>query len=86
MQEQKDTIVVRKVNKRVYKRFKQKALEEETNIGEAVTEAMEHWLEEKRIEEKIDIKNILKLNGLIKTGKKVRWSEQIDQTLYGGRS
>lgn len=86
MQKQKDTLVVRRVNKHVYRRFKQKALEEETNIGEAVTEAMEYWLEAKQIKKKIDIKNLLKLNGLIKIGKQVRWSEQVDEILYGGQS
>jgi len=83
MQERNDTLVVRKVNKRVYKRFRQKALEEDTNIGEAVTEAMEYWLDVKQKKKKNDVKNLLKLNGIIKTAKKVNWSNQIDKTLYG---
>lgn len=83
MQSEKDVLVVRKVNKRVYKRFKKVALDEETNLGEAVTEALEHWIEEKQKKKKIDVKNLLKLNGLVKTSKKVSWSAEIDRTLYG---
>jgi hypothetical protein len=33
--------------------------------------------------QKIDIKNLEKLEGFIKARKKVRWSEQIDEILYG---
>jgi hypothetical protein len=85
MQKQNDTIVVRKVNKTTYRRFRQKALERETNMGKAVTEAMEYWIGIEKGSENIDIRNLIKLNGLIKTSKKVKWSEQIDKTLYGER-
>lgn len=85
MQKQKDEmLVVRKVNKRVYRRFRQRALDENKNVGEAVTEAMEYWLREKERKKKPNIKNLLKMNGIIKTGGKVRWSEEIDEVLYGG--
>ena len=80
-----ETLVVRKVNKKVYKRFRAKALEEDASIGEAITEAMQVWLGVKqKKKKKPDPKNLLKLNGIIKAGKKVRWSEEIDSTLYGG--
>jgi len=81
-----EILVVRKVNRNVYKKFKQIATEEETSIGTAVTEAMKYWLEAKQKKKKPNPKNLLKLNGIIKAGKKVRWSEQIDEILYGGRS
>lgn len=83
---QKEMIVVRKVDRGVYKRFRQKALEEETTVGEAVTEAMKCWLEEKQKKNRIRIKNLLKLDGFIKVGRWVKWSEQVDDALYGGSS
>jgi len=80
---QKESLVVRKVDKRVYRKFRQKAFEEETNIGDAVTEAMRYWLEAKQKIKRANVKNLLKLKSLIKVGKRVRWSQQIDEVLYG---
>jgi len=79
-------LVVRKVRKDVYKKFKQKALEEDENVGEALTEAMQYWMKAKRKKEKINVANLLKLNGIVKAGKRVRWSEQVDEILYGGKA
>ncbi len=42
--ENSDVLVVRKINKEIYKRFRQKALEEDVNIGEALNQAMNCWL------------------------------------------
>ncbi|MHB1708804.1 MAG: hypothetical protein ACYCT2_04940 [Thermoplasmataceae archaeon] len=80
-----DVLVVRKTNKEIYKRFRQKALEENMNVGEALNQAMNYWLarEERK---RTDVKKMLKLNGLIKTDKTVKWSEEIDEFLYGGSS
>lgn len=80
-----DILVVRKTNKEIYKRFRQKALEENMNVGEALNQAMVYWLA-KEESEKPDVKKLLKLNGLIKTDKTVKWSEEIDEILYGGSS
>lgn len=81
---QDQILVIRKVNRGVYKRFRQKALEEESSVGDAVTEAMRCWLEEKKKGGKAGIKTLPRLNGIVKAGKRVRWSEQIDDVLYGG--
>ncbi|MHB8396425.1 MAG: hypothetical protein ACYDAZ_04735 [Thermoplasmataceae archaeon] len=78
-----DILVVRKTNKEIYKRFRQKALEENMNVGEALNQAMVYWLA-KEDHKKPDVKKLLKLNGLIKTDKTVKWSEEIDEILYGG--
>lgn len=77
-------LVIRKPNKSVYKRFRQKALEEDLNLGDAITEAMRYWLDLKQKNKRPNPKNLLKLNGFIKVGKKVKWSEEIDQIVYGG--
>ena len=39
-----ETVVVRNTNKRIYRRFRQMAIEEDMNVGEALTEAMGYWL------------------------------------------
>jgi hypothetical protein len=79
----KDVLVVRKINKDIYRRFKQKAVEGNKNVGEALNQAMSYWLAKDREHEGPDIKNLLKLNGLVKTSSTVSWSMDVDETLYG---
>jgi septin family protein len=78
-----DVLVVRKTNKEIYKRFRQKALEENMNVGEALNQAMKYWLAKEK-HKKLDVRRMLKLNGLIKKNNTVKWSEEIDELLYGG--
>ncbi len=78
-----DMLVIRKVNREVFKKFKQKALEENMGIGNAITAAMLEWINKKNHSNKPDIRNLRKIEGIIKAGRKVRWSEEIDKTLYG---
>ena len=79
-----EVVVIRNANKKVYKRFKRLASEEDMSIGRAITEAMMEYIKKKAAQrQKIDIKNLQELEGFIKAGKKVRWSEQIDEILYG---
>ena len=79
-----DVLVVRKTNKEIYRRFKQKALEENLNVGEALNQAMYYWLT-KEDHKKLDVRKMLALNGLIRTDGVVKWSEELDEILYGGR-
>ena len=78
-----DVLVVRKTNKEIYKRFRQKALEENMNVGEALNQAMKYWLAKEK-HKKLDVRRMLKLNGLIKTNNTVKWSEERDELVYGG--
>jgi hypothetical protein len=78
----KSMIAVREVDEEVFRRFKARVVEEKMKLGRALTLAMEMWLEKKK-ERKIDPRNLLKMSGIIKTKKKVKWSEEIDQFLYG---
>jgi hypothetical protein len=80
----KGTLVARKVNRSVYRRFRQKALEAKESVGNAVTEAMEYWLKAKHLDKQPNPEKLLQLNGIIKAGKRVRWSEEIDEILYRG--
>ncbi len=77
------TLVARKINRGIYRKFKQKALEENINIGKALNQAMSDWIRKQSEEEKPNINKLLELNSVIKTKKQVNWSEQIDETLYG---
>jgi hypothetical protein len=81
-----DMLVIRKVNKGIYLKFRQRALKRNMNVGTAVTEAMKIWLKADEQRGIINPKALLRLNGIIKVDKKVRWSEEIDKTLYGGFS
>ena len=79
-----ELVVIRSPDKKVYKRFKQLASEEDMSMGRAMTEAMIDYIKKKAArKQKIDIKNLQELEGFIKVGKKVRWSEQVDEILYG---
>lgn len=77
------TLVARKINRVIYRKFKQKALEENINIGKALNQAMSDWIRKQSDEEKPNINKLLELNSVIKTKKQVNWSEKIDETLYG---
>lgn len=76
-------MVVRRVDSRISRRFKQRAVEKNLRLGKAITYAMEKWMKEDENEVKIDPQNLLKLEGLIKTKKQVRWSTDADEILYG---
>jgi len=80
----KTAIAVRDVEEEVFRKFRALAVEERMKVGNALTKAMKHWMEEERAEGVgVDPRNLLKISGIIKTKKKVRWSEEIDEFLYG---
>ncbi len=78
--------MARNVDKKVYKEFRESALKKGINTGSAITEAMALWIESLQKKKTMDIGNLRKLEGFIKTGKKVRWSEEIDEIVYGGNA
>lgn len=79
----KELLTVRNIDEEIWRKFKAKTVEEKLRTGDALTEAMKVWVEEKK-KVRPDPRNFSKLAGFIKTKKKVRWSEEIDKTLYGG--
>ena len=81
--EKNDTLVVRKINKAIYNKFRERALEEHRNVGDALNQAMIEWLEKEEKRVKPDIGHVLKLNGIVKTNIPVKWSEEVDETIYG---
>ena len=76
------TLVVRRVDKKAYRKFRQKAIERRLNVGKALTSAMEKWIAEED-EPKKDPRNFLKIVGSVKMGKKGMYSEEIDKVVYG---
>ncbi len=81
-----NTLVVRKIDNNVYKRFKQKAIEENKTIGEALNQAMDYWITREEKQRGKSIGKLLSLNGFIHTNGMVKWSEELDESLYGGSS
>ncbi len=81
-----NVLVVRKIDNDVYKRFKQKAIEENKTIGEAINQAMDYWIKKKEEQKGHAIKGLLNINGFIQTGGEVKWSEEVDESLYGDSS
>ena len=79
-----DILVVRKINKNLYDKFRERALEEHRNVGDALNEAMVEWLKKQDDSKKLHIEGILNLNGIVKTKKPVKWSMEVDETIYGG--
>lgn len=82
MAEQKE-VVIRKVDSDIYRKLKQAAVEEDITMGYAITEAIIQWLEIRERKAKLDSTKLLKLNGIVTAGKRVRWSEQVDKIVYG---
>ena len=78
-----DMLTVRDVDEEVYRKFRERALAEKMKIGRAVAEAMKLWIEFGRKEVEKDPKKLIRITGIIKTKKQVRWSEEVDEILYG---
>ena len=79
----KTTIAVRDVDEETFRKFRAMTDEEKMKLGDAVTMAMKNLLEEEREKKRPDPKNLLKIKPIKVGKKKVRWSEEIDEVLYG---
>ena len=80
----KDLRTVRDVDEAVWRKFRAKTEEEGLKTGQALNEALKFWVAWKDKQEKTpDPRNFLKVEGIVRTKTRVRWSEEIDQTLYG---
>ena len=79
----KITIGVRDVDEATFRKFRAFSMAQKMNVGKALTLAMKRTIEEQDKIQKNNVKGLLKLKGIIKTKGKVRWSEEIDEILYG---
>jgi hypothetical protein len=81
----KEIFVARNVDRDVYKKFRQKALERGLSVGNAISMAMELWVASDSNKGK-DFSKLMEVAGLIKTKGKVKWSEEVDEILYGSEN
>ena len=80
----KTFIAVRGIDEETFRKFRAIAIEERMKTGEALSIAMKKWIKEKEAGKiKPNPENLLKISGIIKTKNKVKWSEEIDEFLYG---
>ena len=73
-------ITVRGVDEEVFRRFKARAVEEGMRLGEALTQAMEMWLQQRSLKPKARLLDIRPFNW--GEGSK-RVSVEIDRIIYG---
>jgi hypothetical protein len=75
---------VRDVDEVVLRKFRAKSEHEGLKTGQALSEALRFWIEMKEKQGKNPHpRNFLKVEGIVRTKRPVRWSEEIDETLYG---
>ena len=79
----KEILTVRDVDEQEWRRFRAKTAEEGLKTGDALTQAMKLWVKERESQRKPDPRLLLKVEPVTIGRKKVRWSEEIDETLYG---
>ena len=77
------TVAIRDLDEETFRKFRAVAIEERMKVGDAMTIAMKKWIEEEKMKNKPNIKNLLKIKPIRMGKKKVRWSEEIDEVLYG---
>jgi len=73
-------ITVRGLDEAIFRKFKAKAIGEGMKLGEALTQAMKLWIEQKNLKPKLSLLDIKPFNWGVGTEKA---SVEIDQVLYG---
>ena len=82
----KQILTVRNVDEKAWRKFRAKIAEEGLKTGDALTQAMKIWIKEKESQGAgPDPKFLLSVKPITVGRKKVRWSEEVDETLYGAR-
>ncbi len=83
----KTFIAVRDVDEETFRKFRAMSVEERMKLGEALNLAMRKALEEEKLmkekKNKPDPRNLLRIKPIKIGNKRVRWSEEIDEILYG---
>lgn len=78
----KTFIAVRDVDEETFRKFKAVSVEEKMKLGDAVTKAMQLWVETKKEREEKKPSNILKIKPVKIGAKKVNWSREVDKIVY----
>jgi len=80
----KEVLTVREVDEDLWRKFRSKTEEEGLKTGQALNEALGIWIRQKERKGKLaDPRRFLKVAGIIRPGRPVSWSEEIDRLLYG---
>ncbi|MAE49608.1 hypothetical protein CMI48_02150 [Candidatus Pacearchaeota archaeon] len=79
----KTFVGVRDVDEKALQDFKVAALRERMKLGVALSIAMNDFAEKKLRGPKLNLKKLLDIKPIRVGNKKVRWSEEIDEILYG---
>ncbi len=80
----KQVLTVRDVDDAIWRKFRAKTEAEGLRTGQALNEALGLWIKQNRKKQKRpDPRYFLKMTGLIRTGGRVQWSEEVDLILYG---
>lgn len=82
----KTFIGVREVDEEIFKKFRARAIEKKLRLGNAITLAMQKWLEDKKQKDKEKLKGVkelLKVKPFDFGLGNERLSTQIDEILYG---
>lgn len=79
----KTLIAVRDVDEQTFRKFRATSIEEDLKLGDAMTKALQEWVEKQKREKK-DFTKLLTIKPVKVGTKKLAWSEEIDHTLYGG--
>lgn len=77
-------IGVRDVDEETFRKFKVTMMERKIKLGNALTKAMVFYMKQYKEQNKPLTKNLLNMRS-IKLGRKVNWSEEVDETLYEGK-
>lgn len=76
-------LVIRNVNPATYAELKKMAVEDKISVARAFNEAVAAYKEKQSKRRRPDPRNFRKVIGIIKTDGPVRWSEEVDELLYG---
>ncbi|MFA4820007.1 MAG: hypothetical protein WC613_03570 [Candidatus Aenigmatarchaeota archaeon] len=74
---------IRDLDEETFRKLRAVAVEENMKVGDVMNNAMKKWLAEKEKRKEHDSRFLIEICGIIKPGKKVRWSEEVDEILYG---
>ncbi len=79
----KEILTVRDVDEEVWKRFRAMTEEEGMKTGQALSQALDYWVNEKARRRVPDPRRFLRVGGIVKVNGRVSWSQEADKILYG---
>ncbi|MEM5802849.1 MAG: hypothetical protein QW818_03045 [Candidatus Aenigmatarchaeota archaeon] len=80
----KELHAIRGIDEDIYRKFREKAIEERLKVGKALTLAMKEWIK-KRKKETINHRNLLKIKPFDWGKGTEKTSKEIDEILYGSK-